>query len=193
MYCTCLVFKQVTTCLVCFSSLLVAPSLCHSITSSLCHSVTPSLHHFITVTLSLHHSVTVTPLLCHSVTVGKQCWITALHVSRQNVCVGLTNGKILILRSVGGTLSPLTTFSCHQQQVKCLTTLPPDHSHRKGHRDNRSWQRSTTSPRPAHLLVSCGLGFHSYPTPSPSDGSCIPHPNELPPGKLLTWDMSGLQ
>lgn len=151
-----------------------------SVTLLVCHSVT----------LSFCHSISLS--LCHSVTVGNQCWITALHVNRQNVCVGLTNGEILILHSVGGTLLPLTTFSCHQQQVKCLTILPPDHTHRKDHhRDNHSW--STTSPHPAHLLVSCGLGFHSYPTPSPSDHSHIPHPNELPPAKLLTWDMTNLQ
>lgn len=145
------------------------------------------------VTLSLHHSVTL--LLCHSATVGKECWITALHVSRRNICVGLTNGKILILQSVGGAMLPLTTFSCHQQQVKCLTTLPSDHADGMGHHhgDEHSWQRAMPHPHPAHLLVSCGLGFHSYPTPSPSKQPSIPHPNALPPSKLLTWDLAGLQ
>lgn len=141
------------------------------------------------VTLSLRHSVTSS--LCHS---GKECWITALHVSRRNVCVGLTNGKILILQSVGGAMLPLTTFSCHQQQVKCLTTLPPDHADGMGHHhgDEHSWQRAMPHPRPAHL-VSCGLGFHSYPSPSPSEQPSIPHPNALPPAKILTWDLAGLQ
>ena len=123
------------------------------------------------------------------VTLGKECWITALHVSRQNICVGLTNGKILILQSVVGAMVPLTTLSCHQQQVSCLTMLPPDHADRLGHSgDNLS--RQTTRP---HLLVSCGFGFHSYPTPSSSEQSSIPHPNALPPAKLLLWDLTGLQ
>ena len=164
------------------------PFLLHHATDTACTfgSCSP-LHE---CSLSLCYSVTSS--LCHS---GKECWITALHVSRRNVCVGLTNGKILILQSVGGAMLPLTTFSCHQQQVKCLTTLPPDHADGMDHHhgDEHSWQRAMPHPHPAHLLVSCGLGFHSYPSPSPSEQPSIPHPNALPPAKILTWDLAGLQ
>ena len=126
------------------------------------------------------------------VPVGGDCWITALHVSRQNVCVGLTNGKILILQLVDGAMLPWRTFCCHQHQVSCLTTLPPDITDKTGHsHGDLSWHRAR--PFPTHLLVSCGLGFHSYPTLSSSEQPGIPHPNALPQATLLVWDLASLQ